>query len=335
MTQFELTLDVLEQRLQSCLQAKYGDTGRSIRFHLRQGGESFLPPADARAVFTAKKPDGTVLYNTCTRQARDFVYDFTPQTCSAVGTLECELRLYREQTLLTCSRFSLEVLDTVYHDGDRLDSTSEATELSNLAIRVENIIQRHEEDLRDGLFQGEKGDPGEKGEPGEKGDPGITPHIGDNGNWFLGDVDSGVAAGERWELLAKVEISEENACSLVSISRDSAGASFSCKQVYLDCRTNTADPANGFFGWCCINGTGSYNSGVHGFKTNALTNSQYSRMANNIAFSLLGGGIRREAGNGDAIVRTTQKDIHEIELAVYDNVQRGFFGTLELWGVRV
>ncbi len=28
-----------------------------------------------------------------------------------------------------------------------------------------------------------------------KGDPGTTPHIGQNGNWFIGDVDTGVAAG--------------------------------------------------------------------------------------------------------------------------------------------
>ena len=26
---------------------------------------------------------------------------------------------------------------------------------------------------------------------GDKGDPGITPHIGENGNWYLGDTDTG------------------------------------------------------------------------------------------------------------------------------------------------
>ena len=30
-----------------------------------------------------------------------------------------------------------------------------------------------------------------KGKPGEPGSDGITPHIGDNGNWFLGDTDTG------------------------------------------------------------------------------------------------------------------------------------------------
>lgn len=35
------------------------------------------------------------------------------------------------------------------------------------------------------------GVPAVKGNKGEKGEPGIAPHIGDNGNWFIGDVDTG------------------------------------------------------------------------------------------------------------------------------------------------
>lgn len=40
-------------------------------------------------------------------------------------------------------------------------------------------------------IQGLKGDPGEKGDPGTAGADGITPHIGDNGNWYLGTTDTG------------------------------------------------------------------------------------------------------------------------------------------------
>ena len=48
--------------------------------------------------------------------------------------------------------------------------------------------------------KGDKGDTGAKGDPGEKGDTGatgaagkdgITPTIGENGNWYLGDTDTG------------------------------------------------------------------------------------------------------------------------------------------------
>lgn len=43
-------------------------------------------------------------------------------------------------------------------------------------------------------LRGPKGDPGKDGAdgaPGENGTDGVTPHIGDNGNWYLGDTDTG------------------------------------------------------------------------------------------------------------------------------------------------
>ena len=50
-------------------------------------------------------------------------------------------------------------------------------------------------------IQGLKGDPGEKGDPGAAGADGITPHIGENGNWYLGMTDTGKpsrgATGEK------------------------------------------------------------------------------------------------------------------------------------------
>ena len=45
--------------------------------------------------------------------------------------------------------------------------------------------------------KGDKGDTGEQGiqgEPGPKGDNGVSPHIGLNGNWFIGTLDTGVKA---------------------------------------------------------------------------------------------------------------------------------------------
>lgn len=42
--------------------------------------------------------------------------------------------------------------------------------------------------------KGDKGDAGERGDKGETGENGITPRIGDNGNWFIGDVDTGISS---------------------------------------------------------------------------------------------------------------------------------------------
>lgn len=47
--------------------------------------------------------------------------------------------------------------------------------------------------------QGPTGAPGADGAPGPKGDPGDSPHIGENGNWWVGDTDTGVSAAGSGE----------------------------------------------------------------------------------------------------------------------------------------
>lgn len=57
---------------------------------------------------------------------------------------------------------------------------------------AEQILQ----DKENGLFTGKKGDKGDKGDTGDKGDPGqngLTPYIGENNNWWIGETDTGVS----------------------------------------------------------------------------------------------------------------------------------------------
>ena len=55
-------------------------------------------------------------------------------------------------------------------------------------------------------IKGEKGDKGDKGEIGQTGASGITPHIGSNGNWWIGEKDTGVAArGEQGNSILSIE----------------------------------------------------------------------------------------------------------------------------------
>ena len=42
--------------------------------------------------------------------------------------------------------------------------------------------------------KGDPGEPGEPGEPGKDGEDGVTPHIGENGNWYIGTTDTGISA---------------------------------------------------------------------------------------------------------------------------------------------
>ena len=58
-----------------------------------------------------------------------------------------------------------------------------AGQIAAVAEEAREIAQSVRDDANAGLFKGDKGDPG------------LTPHIGDNGNWFYGDEDSGIPAG--------------------------------------------------------------------------------------------------------------------------------------------
>lgn len=49
--------------------------------------------------------------------------------------------------------------------------------------------------------KGDKGSKGDRGDDGERGDDGVTPHIGINGNWWLGLVDTGVLAASTYVTL--------------------------------------------------------------------------------------------------------------------------------------
>lgn len=131
---YDLTLDLQVGHSPLTVWVKRGDTHRTLRLHLADGGRPYQPTLGVTAAFTAKKPDGTVLYNQCALEGNVALYNLTPQTTALAGELHCELRLYGpEDALLTTAAFLLCVEDTVYGDGEQvIASSGEATALTKL-----------------------------------------------------------------------------------------------------------------------------------------------------------------------------------------------------------
>lgn len=99
-------------------------------------------------------------------------------------------------------------------------------------------LKKLEDGIASGDFRGEKGDKGDKGDPGSEADPaavqkivddylkanppqagsdgkdGITPTIGENGNWYLGDTDTGKpsrgAAGAKGDPGSDAAVTADN-----------------------------------------------------------------------------------------------------------------------------
>lgn len=147
-TRYRLRLELNDPAAAVTIHAKRCDSGRSILATLLSGGAVYPVSDDLSAVFTARKPDGKVLYNACTIEAGRIRYDLTPQTTAAAGLMECELRLFRGEQLITSPRFHLMVEDTVYDENAEIESTSEFTTLTGLVGRIEEM-------LRNGDFKGD------------------------------------------------------------------------------------------------------------------------------------------------------------------------------------
>ncbi len=368
MTRYELILDVNSPAVQAVVHAKLGDTARSLCFRLREDGAAMPLQSDAQAVFAAKKPDGRVLYNDCQRQGDCFVYPFTPQTTACAGLVECELRVLSGGKVLVSPRFHLAVADTVYHDGEIPDSTSQANTLTALASDLRDWLRDLKIDYEDGILngpQGEKGEKGEKGDPGpqgpqgekgEKGDPGLQGPQGEKGEkGEKGDPGLQGPQGEKgekgdkgdpgepgqpapgWELLTSFSIAPEDSCRVVAISADSQGKPFRCRSLCLRARTSAPDAIKekSFTGWVCVNGTGSYNSGKMGVQTGYVNYATYTRMDGCYLYELTGCGYRYGAASAAKVATTSETDLHEIELAGYLEPENVFYGYFELWGVRM
>ena len=137
-----LNLDLQQTDMQITVRAKRGDTGRLLRITLSNEGVPYWIAPDCCAVFTGKKPDGTVIYNRCDMENNEILYRFTEQTCAAPGRIPAEIRLYgTEGKLLTTAAFLLEVHDTVYHPEDVL-SRDEMDALDALVLELWELKQQ-------------------------------------------------------------------------------------------------------------------------------------------------------------------------------------------------
>ena len=145
---FDITLDLQRNCSVPEITVQRGDTHRTLRFFLADGGKPY-DLTGVRAVLTAQKPDGSHLFNECTVAEDKLCYDLTSQTTSCPGQVECQLRLYGEgDALLSTVAFVLTVEDTVYTEGDEsIESTDEATALTKLVKQTEQKLSQMDEAL--------------------------------------------------------------------------------------------------------------------------------------------------------------------------------------------
>ena len=159
---YRISLDLHETNSQACLNVKRTDSYRVIIATLMENGKPYHIEDGCSAYFTAKKPDGRVIYNDCIISDDTIMYELTEQTTAVPGITECEFVLYditgRKNT---SPRFTI-LVDTTVYNGEEIVSSDEAKFVESFIEKTREVEYK----LEHGEFKGEKGDPGEKGDSG-------------------------------------------------------------------------------------------------------------------------------------------------------------------------
>ncbi len=221
-SKFKFTLNIQSPISQRSIPIKLNDTARSLYISLRDGGAPYTIPDGCRAVFFGKKADGSELVNDCIIEHNTTVkYDFTANTANVAGTVKCEIRIYGPDGLLLTGPKFVMVVDArvVYDDSTPLtDGESTAwdniflTEQERMSAEQERVAAEQErvaaEAARKTASEAATSNANsaaqraetisatlekklETGEFGLDGEDGLTPYIGENGNWWVGDTDTG------------------------------------------------------------------------------------------------------------------------------------------------
>ena len=128
-----MSLDIHNTISGDTVNTKRGDTARKLVISLVDGGTPYTIAEDCYAVFTAKKPDGKVVYNDCTINGNTIIYQLTEQTVSVEGRVNSEIKLYgADGKLITSPKFTINVFGTVYNEGDEVESTDEFSALTQM-----------------------------------------------------------------------------------------------------------------------------------------------------------------------------------------------------------
>lgn len=128
-----ISLDIHSTSSRETVNAKKGDTARRIVISLVDGGIPYIISKDCYAVFTAKKPDGKVVYNDCTIENNTIIYKLTEQTVAVEGRVNSEIKLYgADDKLITSPKFTIAVFSPVYNEGDEIESSDEFNALTRL-----------------------------------------------------------------------------------------------------------------------------------------------------------------------------------------------------------
>ena len=128
---FRFTLNMHSHRSQASVAAFLGDTAIRLLINITDGGNPYVIADGCTAVLSGTKADGTKLLNRCVILNNTTIqYDFTEQTTSWAGVVNCELTIYgRDKNVITAPKFIIVVDEREVNSDEIIESENERTAL--------------------------------------------------------------------------------------------------------------------------------------------------------------------------------------------------------------
>ena len=137
----KISLDIKKNGIQAIVHAKKGDIqSRAIIITFRIDGNNYRVADGVTAVIRAKKPDGTVIYNSATVQDGKVYFLFTSQYCAVAGKYTGEVQLVKSGKVLYTPKFAINVEDNIYDDSE-IESTNEYTQLTEAIEDAQDALE--------------------------------------------------------------------------------------------------------------------------------------------------------------------------------------------------
>lgn len=156
---------------------------------------NFTFDKEGRVVFKMLYPDGGTTY---IAEVDNNELILEAGTLSHEGDYEVELSLYTEDSKLTAYATKGFYVRNQLIDTDDVVSNDDRVPILDSLINEVEVDKAYVEGLKEAVERGDFN--GADGQDGTDGSDGITPTIGDNGNWYIGDTDTGKPSrGEKGE----------------------------------------------------------------------------------------------------------------------------------------
>lgn len=156
-------------------------------------GSPFVIDADTTAKLRMTKPDGYTVYKNCSIADNIISVVLDGSISTAYGKAPAEIGLYKKEELLLSSTFCINIIKSAIDEGGII-SSDDFGALTEIIEKSEATISACEEATQNAdnatqLATATAEDIKQKADSGDFN--GFTPEIGENGNWYINNIDTG------------------------------------------------------------------------------------------------------------------------------------------------